>query len=101
MDISTRSTNRDNEDFSDFWKVTSKNRSLPWSRIILQSFLAIQNLDSTVKMAPDTLADPFPSSLVSPKLTQTTLFYAHCVPQEGDRVGGGNQHVEGNLLTIG
>ena len=27
-------------------------------------------------------------SLVSPKLTQTTLFYAHCVPQEGGRVGG-------------
>ena len=27
-------------------------------------------------------------SLVSPKLTQTTLFYVHCVPQEGGRMQG-------------
>ena len=28
------------------------------------------------------------SSLVSPKLTRPTLFYVHCVPQEGGRMQG-------------
>ena len=48
-----------------------------------------------------------PSSLVSPKLTRPTLFYVHCVPQEGGRMQGwegcrgGNRYVEGDLLTFG
>ena len=30
------------------------------------------------------------------------MFYVHCVPEEGGRVGGGgNQNVEGDLLTFG
>ena len=39
------------------------------------------------------------SSFVSPKLTRPTLFWAHSVPQEGGRVQGGSQNVEGGPLV--
>ena len=49
-------------------------------------------LPDASQMLPRCIPDAsqmFPSSsLVSPKLTQPTLFWVHCVPQEGGRVQG-------------
>ena len=55
-------------------------------KIRAEEVLAISD---TIKILNDDLPDSihhFPCSLVSPMLTRPTLFYVHCVPQEGGRM---------------
>ena len=58
MDISTTSENHGNEDFSVFWKVTSKVSNPKWGRIVLQSFWATLLLQFIITMTPQTPPRP-------------------------------------------
>ena len=58
MDTSTRSGHHENEDFSGFSKVKSKNTSPKWSRISQRSFWATLLSKFLVEMAPQTPTDP-------------------------------------------
>ena len=66
----------------------------PWSRHVVFPLIELMNVIVIIKLSlkidPQTPPDPqtHMSSLVSPKLTRPTLFYVHCVPQEGGRMQG-------------